>query len=830
MGFFGSSSTTIVSSVVYNLAGDVSKRPDFLRSTIAGNVIGDTNNSLGESLNQAYLNGPGIRFRNFPGWAERSGYNDLIGLVTGTIQSGDTIITDQLIAQIPRDGANSVQLQASSISYADFTYWAEQYVANNHQELFYTAWTADIDKTTNLITITYENGVKESFTPANFDPAVRYLYARYNQTLPAENGPVVTGPTVSLGSTDSFPSTVGWTVVSNSGGHGVYSKTEYKGVSPDNPTRTYSVRSTMYQDTVGTSRSYRIDTQNITLQVVAPLQIFIYKFDTGNSVLDAMFGRPTNMGTFYPFIPMRIDDKFVSPTNLADVYPLAKKAFKKAMNGDFDDIIDKIADNESLGDIDYAYAVYGVALNVQDNAAKKYIYQFFKLLLDSDLTNPAAYAQWESDMQAASDSVLAYWNWYQAQGAGGNTGDTPVMKEYPQAPNYSVRVTSQNRPVMDYDMSVIWSGIEETVGSGLRPGAKKGDLWFEVNPSSTYPVYSITYGSGDNNNGPELHTETIVMEHVTLYWQETTTSWRSLDLYGLKHQNMIYGGKSVDISSVEALQDADESGFIIPLHEDIYASMSLIDATQMSTACCFLVFNCYQIVKKKWYQTGLFSVVMVVIIIAITYVSLGSGTGPAASFYAGIGTALGFTGVAAVIAGLALTMIASMILLKIVGMVATAAFGDKVGAIVTAVAAVVMIVYGSGLQNGGGFAEGLAQLTSPQNLLALTNAIGNGVVQYEQGEINDIAKQTQTMLDQYNTETKAVADQYLSTFGAGMGTINPLDLTDSSASSRGAFVSEPPSVFLNRTLMTGSDVAELNSALISQFTALTLDLDQNLAT
>jgi hypothetical protein len=41
---------------------------------------------------------------------------------------------------------------------------------------------------------------------------------------------------------------------------------------------------------------------------------------------------------------------------------------------------------------------------------------------------------------------------------------------------------------------------------------------------------------------------------------------------------------------------------------------------------------------------------------------------------------------------------------------------------------------------------------------------------------------------------------------------------------------EPPSTFLNRTLMTGSDIAELTSTLITQYTSLTLDMNQNLVT
>jgi hypothetical protein len=235
------------------------------------------------------------------------------------------------------------------------------------------------------------------------------------------------------------------------------------------------------------------------------------------------------------------------------------------------------------------------------------------------------------------------------------------------------------------------------------------------------------------------------------------------------------------------------------------------------------------VVKQKWYQTGLFQIVMIIIIIVITVLSWGTATGPATAAYGAIGAAIGLTGTAAIIAGFVISMIAAMILMKLIGIAAKAAFGDKVGAIVSAVASIVMIVYGAGVANGGGFAEGVSQLTSPQNLLAITNAVGDGIVQYQQAEISDIAQQTQDMLGQYNTQMKAVADKYADTFGSGVTLIDPLAVTEASTSSH-AMVIEPPSAFLNRTLMTGSDIAELNSTLISEFTSLTLDINQNLAT
>lgn len=851
MGLFSRKKTISVSSVVYNLAGPEADRPDYLKSLVTNKVISGSKSSMSETINKGLLNGPGIRLRHLPRWAEVSGYNDLVGLSSGTIEVGNSIDDAVLAGAIPHAVDETVVLQSSEISRADFEYWAEQYVLENHPSLFGSAWVADYLEAAGEIKIVYEDLSVETFTPVSFDPLAQYLYASYNLTKPGTVGPVETGDVIFLGSGVAFPDISGWTqeslvetpstlslmtlvettvtysdarpeeysssvsynTASYTESHGEWSQQTYMGQAATG-NRTYSIKEIQYQDVTGSevvgsydesstdetiaggviktttvsttitelelTRSYRTDTQEIVHKEWLPLQYLIYKYQDGQPELDAFFSLSDNMGTFFPFIPVRLNNQFISDNFLPAVYEGARKALKKATGTKLDALIEKVADNESLGDIDYAYAVFGVSLNVEEHACRKYLYRFFKTLLEAQPV-PDALGDWEIAMEAAITSNTAWNQWKEAQWDASNLlfgSPEPVLLPYPPLPNYSVHVTSGAMPVMNYDMLIQWAGIKEETGLGLKKvGAKYGDLWFEIGITDSYEMFS--YGADDQL----VPVAPITVEHVTLYWQETNNSWKSLKLSGLKHRNMIYGGKSVDITAKEALADADESGFIIPLHDEIYRSMSLVDSTQMSTACCFMVFNCYTVTKQKWYQTILFKII--VFLVQVKLYGLVS----------------------------ALTTAAVTVVIE---KVAVAIFGDKLGGIIAAAVNIAIANSPDGLTNTD-MATIFGNMMKAENLIKLSMAVGDGVAGYLRDSAMEKVQETQTMLEAYADKMAYIDKLFEENIGYGRGILDPTMLTNSI----GRMTPETMDNFLNRTLMTGSEIAELSMNMIDRFPEMT---------
>lgn len=813
MGIFSTKKKIYVASACYNLAGDFADRRDYHKDLVVGAVVGaPPKQSLGDSILKGYLGGPGMKLRGFNRWAEDN-YNASVAWSSTNLAGSPDISPSFLAPHIPSEPGKSVYVSSVSVEPADHEIWAEQWMLNNYPALFGTAWTSDYLEGTGQVEVTLADTSVHTFTPAGFAKGATYIVASYNLVTEGEILPLVTGSTITLGVGDSFPSTSGWVTVSytsipQSGWtetHGVYTQTEVLGA--DSLGRIRSVERTMYQDqTAATTRTYRIDTQETTLLDFSTLKMFIYRIGSGNTTLDALVvNNPDGFSGFIPAIPVRWNNEFLSSSHLPQYYTPAKKAYKKLVGKDgFDELVDLISDNEDLGDIDNIYAVPGVALNTKDNACRKYLYRFFANAGQTAANGETEYGPWYSGILGAVSAQQAWQDWYDAQ-----TDPLSPLFNTPE-PNraaYNASPVNEVRVKMDdgllFDMRITWTSIKEETGSGLaKPGAYPGEVWLQTanvfSGSDLEVIGGGMLGVIGLIGGRDLNS-------LIITWQTSASSWRRLIIRGLVHRNYVYGGKYVETFPTEALGDPEESGFIVPIHYETWTEMSLKDATQMATQSLYLVFNCFQIVKKQWYQRGIFKVVLTIVAVAINIIF------PPAF----LATASALTIAAVTVT----TMVVGMLTFKIIAAVAIAIFGEKIGSIVAAVASFIMmnpnVLNNTALLN-------LAEFAKVDVLLSFTQAIGEGINRIIGFEMADIAEKTAQVIESYTTQAKEIADMYASTFSV-TGGINPMQLVDASNSLN--FVVEPSELFLTRTLMTGSDIAELSNGLVTDFASVSLNTD-----
>lgn len=830
MGFF-SSKKTYVSSTLYNLAGDEEGRPNYLKSLIVGNVITNSKFSIPDTLRSGYIRGPGIKMRSFFRWALDN--YDGIGVPVGSLGGVVEITPEALAAEIPHAVGETVRLQSIDVGTADYAYWADQWMIANNPHLLSTDWTSDIDEVTGQIHIQFADTTTVSFTPVGFEKGANYLYAAYSLASTVGEQAVVEGSDVIITpTTDPFPTTTGYGLISDTSsvnGDGntvqlwVYEKVEYAGgvVGSD---YTYSVKTILRLTEVKNpaneliQRKHRTDTQEIIHTSWSETRVFIYKIGGDNPVLNDLIAEGTEHGEYVPFIPIRLDNQFLSESFHPESYVLAKKAYKKASGGDLDKIIEKIADNEELGEIDYAYIVYGVPLNTKDNSAKEYLFRFFERIRLSQTTTQTSYNAYVSSMTDQYQALGEWSEWYSDQLAPDRTlyGEpAPFVPLAPERPSNNVRIRSQGALNTNLDLNVSWQLIKKTTGAGLKkPGAKRDEYWvsLEADPySSTGQIYA---------EQDLQQTQLLEATKFTINHQIDEDNWETLTVYGAVHENLIYDNKSVLITAKEALEDTDESGFIIPIHYLTMKEMSLVASTQMATTSSYILFNSYKVVKKKWYQTGIFKifVLLVIIAVAIAFPPLG---GAAIAGWATLGAAVGLSGLIGIVVGGIIASIVTMLFMKALTAASTAVLGEKFGQMFAVVAAFAMAFTANGLANGLTVGATWGTMMAAPNLLQLTMVVGNAVSGYVQASAQQAMQNSVTLREDYNKESEQISQQFAQTFGYDTGVIDPMSLTDSSS---GNFV-ETSSQFLSRTLMTGTDIAELSMDMLNNFTVYTLRTD-----
>jgi hypothetical protein len=553
-----------------------------------------------------------------------------------------------------------------------------------------------------------------------------------------------------------------------------------------------------------------------------PPKMFIYRVGSGNSALDEMITRTRNQGEFYPAIPLRLNNKWVSQVNPAAA-TLGKKAFKKATGGDIQEIIDKLADNPDLKEIDYAYIMFGVPLNTKDRAAREYLFRFFDKCRLLQTRSTTDFAAWDAANTSFQNSVN---NWQTQVGAAGGVISTILAKNRGRQPmpfGNRVRIKSNGSLNTNIDIEITWSSISHTQGVGKKTStAKAGDVWFTFG-SGTTPLNGLPVYSGKNSFFKVILKSASEKMPIHLHWQVTANTWRTLTIVGMEHDNLIYKNKSVEISAIEALQDDEESGFLVPLHHATLQEMSLVNATQMMTSTAYLMINSYKVVKKKWYQTGIFKIFLFIAIVAITVLTAGTGTGPAIAAATAIGTAIGLTGIVALIVGAIISTLVQMIVAKIIMALSVEIFGAKWGALLGTIFTVATFYAGSAAIAGQSFGQALSSLSSIPSILQLTSAVGNGIAGFVAGDTLATVQKTQKLMDQSKLDLQRVQDLYEQNIGYSGVTIDPMSLTSDRFDPLAyvqefkPFIPESSDTFLTRTLLTGSDIAQMTMDTVNEF-------------
>ena len=568
---------------------------------------------------------------------------------------------------------------------------------------------------------------------------------------------------------------------------------------------------------------YHVDTAVDTLKGWSDPKVFIYRLGSGNAQLDTQFGVASEMsGNFLPFIPVRSKERTLSPTYKPELFEWAKKAMKKATKSKLTDIIKELHKSNDVGDIDYAYVMFGVPLNTPDEGAREYLFRFFEYLYEAAHTgmSEANYNAWKAAWHVADQSKLHWLTWKEAQS---NPADPlygtpdPQFMRYPPLPGTTISLRSKS---LNFNIAISFSSISEFSGVGRgKVGARSGDCW--VVAGADY-VFEYTYNG--SMSGLLAHIAyTDPHGKVSVYRQVTEDTYVGFTINNLKHRNTIYKGKGVSIGSKQALDDSEESGFVIPLHEEIFKRMSLVNATQSSFGNSYLLINCYEVVKQKWYQTGAFKIVLIILVIIISVFTYGAGAGAGAGLLgtaASVGAALGFAGTMAIVVGTIANALAAMMLSKLIMVASTAIFGEKVGLIIGTIASIIALNVGTSMANGGSMATGFSNMSRADNLIKLSMAAGDAYTKYMQMSAAGVTQETQALAAEYEKRSDEVMEMWEKTFGFGDINIDPLNLT--SVFRDPVYVSESPDGFLARTLMTGNDIADLSLDMLTNFADTTL--------
>ena len=844
MGWFSSTTKIYVASTAYNLGGEYDTRINFLKTTVSRAVLTNVP-SIADSLVSSQLQGPIMAQRNWFRWTNNHYPQGQISGSTTNRQLLTETHRDTIKSFIPEPVEGVIEVTVAFIDNAEISIFAERYFLADNYDEYGTNWFSDYDEASDKMKIIYEDLSEDLIDVPDFNERSDYMYIYYStvrekiysswvsdaKVLNLTSAPDLTGADPAWSQDSYVPESIVETLTTTV-------TTVDHTTDPDTESSSSSTANASVDDAVGiharlVDMGYTDESQEVTLHEDQELTIWkkhriitvttvddsdpeetvtteedqieeywetqlwsqeirqdvarkddmlIYEMGSGNAGLDNLQETPAAVPEFYPFIPLRYNNKSINHQDYADDYEIHAKAYNKLTGGELTDIIDSIEDNPSIGDVDHAFLTLGIELNTEEREGRRYIYEFMKTL-----------RQYQNDVD-------------------------PDLRQITKIDLNS----THSGTTIKYNTSIEWEYITESFGVGQgKAGAAVNDIWWvdkdEIlgSPDSIGDsLYSLKVGW---NGGT----------YSRLYWQVSDDVYSYLDIINMVHVNRIYKGKSVQITTKAALDDADPSGFVVPMHYPTIQSLPLSWANELANSNKILVFNSYQVVTTKWYQTGWFRIILMIIIIVIVALIFPPAAPGLLGANAAVGVSLGFAAgsISAIIAGAAANAIAAIVLSQVIGAVSVELFGEKWGKIIAAVVTIMIGSMSTNYHQTGNFAINWGEFMKVDNLIGMTDSVAAGVQGYSASEISDIEKDMAEAKEEYEDDVQSIIKR-MEDLGYSGVDLDPLMFIQQDNSDDRNVTSEPSEQFLRRTLLTGSDIAEMTHAMIDDFVEISLTLPE----
>lgn len=760
MGLFSSKKITYVDSSAYNIAGDYHERTNYMKTIVTAATTGyGASPYIGESVVKGIAGGPNKNQRNIMRWAMKN-YTEGVP----SVQMGGqlTFNADQISNYMAAKIGKRVYVREAIAAKSQIEYWAMRFMYQTYPndtfgikyEWTYSSWQNATGQAQVKVTVLTDTGnVEHIVDMPEYVKDADFAYVTYTTIAPE---PVEGGG-----------------------------------------------------DPVDVERgSY----------------MHIYRRYSGEPGIDNMWPLSEDYRRqFMPFVPLRIENKFITEAPYRPTYyEKSRKYYKKAMNGKkIDEMIDKIGENANLKDIDFAFMVYGVALNTKTNECKRYLYEFFRNLMDIQENDGQDYANFLVQHKAVTDKALEVEKI--AKQNGDNETTWKAFNEYKRLPKPDMRWNriSQRASWLPnlYQIQHGWVYVQQELLTGVNnPGRKVGDVWLEKQADDSITTINLwrrrTGGRGDSELVVDKDTEKYTKFWITR--QVTAGTALRLIVLGLEQENIVYNGQAIWTDSTKALNDTEESDLLVPIHTQAFQNLPAKVRNQICVENVYVIFNCYKIVKIRWYQRGFFKVLFAIVlaVVAAFFMPMLPGIfGPAMT----VGTSMGFSGMTAAIIGSVTNALAGMMLSTLV--TTMTGKGGLLGSIIGAVLGFVLMNGITSVFNTGTWNFSWSEFFSIPNLLKMTDAASSIYGNMVQNNIAGMQAEMEAFQAEADKQLKEIQQRYTDILNVGNTYINPMKFTQAATT-----YAESGDAFLTRTLMTGMDIAHLSNEMLNKYCELNLSL------
>lgn len=418
-----------------------------------------------------------------------------------------------------------------------------------------------------------------------------------------------------------------------------------------------------------------------------------YKIGSGTyPILDGLVNQPgQTFGEFFPYLYFRHAKTAIGDDKGSAAYKSAKR-MGRILGLNYLDVHDAIHENPDIDDVEQAIMMFAVPMATDDPLEIRYLFDFMKKM----------YFTQERQFQFPSSAGLVSVN----TGRNNSTRNGIIIKD------------------ALFEFALRHDGIFKRWVAGSIGSVGSYTRTYRTESRS----HTVSYGDGYESTISE-----VIPVH-TLRKQINSSMYEEIEVWGMKTVFKVF-------EQYETTGDEEDEIFIIPIDRSITKKYSMRDKEVLYARGMHYVFNSRVVVKLKWYQTGIFQVIMAIVaIVLIIWTSGQSIVAWANALAAGGAAAIG-----------ALTVLLEKILISFALKMFVKEIGTEL-AFLLAIAAFLLGAYNAISTGGTAGAPWVDTLVNLGN--GLTNAIGSalkdmmGDLLNEQTQFVTDAKEKMELLEQ----------------------------------------------------------------------------------
>ena len=470
-----------------------------------------------------------------------------------------------------------------------------------------------------------------------------------------------------------------------------------------------------------------------------------------------------NPGTYFPFALFRSEGKNIAdPANQTSEQYLTTVELLDQLDIDYLEMSESMHEDENIGDIDQAAMVMAVPINSDDPVDQKYLYEYF--------------ADIQERLPPGSDG-----NHYDAS----PDLQSPFGLSPSAGVNYAVQVMDA-----DFEMVLSFDSIERGLKAGsIGPEDTVTGDWLEM--AEQYGMF-YENGFGLAPSGYAAPQEAIFRKQLSPVVYDEIIVRNPRVRYRIYKDKGVEGGFSDDRT-------------LVPLDYNITSRMGGIDLEQLYYRAAHIVFNSHVVQKIKWYERGIFKVILLVVAIVLTI------SGNWTAWKAAVAAVSGAAAVTLVILKIILVEVFKTLVWKFIYREVASAIGEE-NAFWIAFAAVVTGTVQA--MRGGGTIAG----ATAENLLKFGIGLSSGAQDSLKEMFADLESDIADF-EAYAEEKMDELEEAMELLSAGV-TLDPLTFVRRQP----LFVpGETPDAFYNRTVHSGN-IGAKSLNLIENYVEISLTL------